>query len=437
MRKSLASSALAIALSTTLVASGTPTLAFAASSSELQAQLSEAQATLQTMSAEAAEAGENLNDTLYQLEQTQTQIDQTTGEITKKQEELTEAQTILSERVASNYKAGGISLLSLVLQSSSFEELVSNIYYADKVSARDAEAIQTVKDVRAELQEKKDNLAALESEQESLAKQQEAQKEELDQRQAEQQAYVDGLSAEVQQKLEEERQAELARLEAERKAAEEAAARAAAEQAANQPSEESNQEESSAEETTSSPTPSAPASTPTPTPQPTPAPSSGDTSSIRQTIVNAAYSQLGVPYVYGACSPGSAFDCSGFTSWCYSQAGIYIPHSSAGQSGYIRSTGSLQPGDLVISAGPEFLMRGMCEKRGLSLIASQVDPHTGRVLGPNCSNAEKVVRFRQAYPEAEIDNFYSDSRNDDPLAALAKRAFFVDLNAGTLTPWPA
>lgn len=104
-----------------------------------------------------------------------------------------------------------------------------------------------------------------------------------------------------------------------------------------------------------------------------------------------------------------------------------------------RITGPCQPkpGDLVISAGPEFLMRGMCEKRGLSLIASQVDPHTGRVLGPNCSNAEKVVRFRQAYPEAEIDNFYSDSRNDDPLAALAKRAFFVDLNAGTLKPWPA
>ncbi len=347
MRKSFARSALAIALSTTLVASGTPTLAFAASSTELQAQLSEAQATLQTMSEEAAAAGENLNDTLYQLEQTQTQIDQTSQEITKKEGELTDAQSILSERVASNYKAGGISLLSLVLESSSFEEFVSSIYYADKVSARDAEAIQTVKTVRAELQEKKDNLAALESEQESLAKQQEAQKEELDQRQAEQQAYVDGLSAEVQQKLEEERQAELARLEAERKAAEEAAARAAEEEAQRQAAEEAQQQESSDDEVTT--TPSAPVATPTP--QPTTTNVSGDSSSIRQTIVNAAYSQLGVPYVYGACSPGVAFDCSGFTSWCYSQAGIYIPHSSAGQSGYIKSTGSLQPGDLVIWLG--------------------------------------------------------------------------------------
>lgn len=92
-----------------------------------------------------------------------------------------------------------------------------------------------------------------------------------------------------------------------------------------------------------------------------------------------------------------------------------------------------KPGDLVISAGPEFLLRGVCEQRGLALIASRVDPHTGRTLGPNCSNAEKVVRFREAYPETEINDFYSDSHNDDPLARLAKRAFFV--KDGTLHPW--
>ena len=95
-----------------------------------------------------------------------------------------------------------------------------------------------------------------------------------------------------------------------------------------------------------------------------------------------------------------------------------------------------KPGDLVVSAGPEFLLRGVCEERGLALIASQVDPHTGCVLGPNCSNDEKPRRFRKAYPTAEIDDFYSDSRNDDPLARMAKRAFLVDLKAGALQPWP-
>ena len=93
-------------------------------------------------------------------------------------------------------------------------------------------------------------------------------------------------------------------------------------------------------------------------------------------------------------------------------------------------------GDLVISAGPEFLLRDVCAKRGLALIASQVDPHTGRTLGPNCSNAQKVARFREAYPEGAIDDFYSDSRNDDHLARIAKRAFLVDLKANALQPWP-
>lgn len=366
MRHPFGHKALAIAFSATLAASGVPTIALAASSAELQAQLSDAQATLQTMAEEAAMVGENLNDTLYQLEQTKEQITQTAGEIETKQAELKEAQQVLSDRVSSNYKTGGISLLSLVLQSSSFEEFVSNVYYADKVSARDAEVIETVKVVRAELQEKKDSLAALESEQSELAEQQKAQKAELDERQAAQQSYVNGLSAEVQAQLEAERQAEIARQEAARQAAQEAAAREAAEADSRRQQQEdsgdttsnnsssntsntnttsSNSSNSSSGGGSSSRTTTSTSTTTRPTS--TPAPSGN----VRQTIVNAAYSQLGVPYVYGASSPGVAFDCSGFTSWCYAQAGISLPHSSAGQAGYIKSTGNLQPGDLVVWLG--------------------------------------------------------------------------------------
>ena len=92
-------------------------------------------------------------------------------------------------------------------------------------------------------------------------------------------------------------------------------------------------------------------------------------------------------------------------------------------------------GDLVISAGPEFLLRDVCARRGLELIASQVDPHTGRVLGPNCSGEEKARRFREAHPGAVVEEFYSDSHNDDPMARLAERAFLVRLPEGSLTPW--
>lgn len=94
------------------------------------------------------------------------------------------------------------------------------------------------------------------------------------------------------------------------------------------------------------------------------------------------------------------------------------------------------PGDLIISASPEFLLHDVCAKRGLVLIASQVDPHTGCVLGPNCSNEEKITRFRELYPSAEVERFYSDSRNDDPMAGLAREAYLVDLSKDVLAPWP-
>lgn len=95
-----------------------------------------------------------------------------------------------------------------------------------------------------------------------------------------------------------------------------------------------------------------------------------------------------------------------------------------------------KPGDLVISASAEFLLGGMCEKRGLALIASQVDMHTGEILGPNCSNEEKVRRFRERYPGATVDRFYSDSLNDAPMAALAREAYMVDIPRNTVAPWP-
>lgn len=94
------------------------------------------------------------------------------------------------------------------------------------------------------------------------------------------------------------------------------------------------------------------------------------------------------------------------------------------------------PGDVVISASPEFLLHDVCARRGLTLIASKVDPRTGRTLGPNCSNEEKPKQFRELFPDAEIDAFYSDSRDDDPIAGLARRAYLVNIPKCTLEPWP-
>ena len=89
--------------------------------------------------------------------------------------------------------------------------------------------------------------------------------------------------------------------------------------------------------------------------------------------------------------------------------------------------------DVIISASPEFLLRPVCDRLGVTLIASRVDPDTGEYSGLNCDGREKVRRFRELFPDAVIDEFYSDSHSDDPLARIAKRAFMV--RGDTLSPW--
>lgn len=85
-----------------------------------------------------------------------------------------------------------------------------------------------------------------------------------------------------------------------------------------------------------------------------------------------------------------------------------------------------RPDDVVISASPEFLIRPACERLGIRhVMGSPVDRHTGRFSGPNCHGAEKVRRFREVWPDAQIDEFFSDSYSDAPLAALAKQAWLV------------
>ena len=81
--------------------------------------------------------------------------------------------------------------------------------------------------------------------------------------------------------------------------------------------------------------------------------------------------------------------------------------------------------DLIISASPEFLLEPLMKRLELDMIASRVVPETGVYVGLNCHGEEKVRRMREAYPEAQIDQFYSDSKSDLPLARLARKAILV------------
>jgi peptidoglycan DL-endopeptidase CwlO len=66
------------------------------------------------------------------------------------------------------------------------------------------------------------------------------------------------------------------------------------------------------------------------------------------TVIQAALSRIGSPYVWGGSGPGQ-FDCSGLVMWSFQQAGISLPHSSQAlaQGGQPVSMDQMQPGDLV------------------------------------------------------------------------------------------
>ena len=101
-----------------------------------------------------------------------------------------------------------------------------------------------------------------------------------------------------------------------------------------------------------------------------------------QGALQAAESQEGVPYVWGAESPkGSAspgFDCSGLTAWSWGQAGVSLPHYSGAQMADSTPVpiSDLQPGDLLFY-GPGGSEHVAMYAGGGSMIEA---PYTGAVV---------------------------------------------------------
>ena len=85
-----------------------------------------------------------------------------------------------------------------------------------------------------------------------------------------------------------------------------------------------------------------------------------------------------------------------------------------------------RPDDVIISASPEFLLRPICRELGVGcLMASRVDPKTGKYTGINCHGKEKVKRFEEKFSNSVIDEFYSDAYCDTPLAEKAVHSYMI------------
>lgn len=90
--------------------------------------------------------------------------------------------------------------------------------------------------------------------------------------------------------------------------------------------------------------------------------------------------------------------------------------------------------DIIISASPEFILNPICKRIGIKhLLATKVDVGLCRIDGENCYGEEKVRRLELEFNVKQIDEFYSDSNSDLPLANIADEAFYV--SKGKVIKW--
>ncbi len=88
-----------------------------------------------------------------------------------------------------------------------------------------------------------------------------------------------------------------------------------------------------------------------------------------------------------------------------------------------------QPDDIIVTGSPEVSVKVICERLGIKhYVGSIIDKETGKITRL-CMRSQKIPAFLEAYPDVEIDNFYTDSaKNDKPLIDMAKHAFLVKGN---------
>lgn len=81
---------------------------------------------------------------------------------------------------------------------------------------------------------------------------------------------------------------------------------------------------------------------------------------------------------------------------------------------------------MILTASFGLTVGKACRRLGVrNLVASEVDVETMRVTYLNF-NTNKARRFRELYgPDAVVDEFYADSKFDQPMIDMARHAFMV------------
>lgn len=293
---------------------------------ELDSEKSEVAKKLQAIQNEVSENEAETKELAAEMEATQTLLEELTNEIDKLKEAIEQREVHLEEQARALQIVGESgNVVKFVLEAESLDEVIGRVDVVSTIVSTNKKTIERQEEDKALVEEKEEEALTQQEEQAKLAGKLESKKAALEEREAEQESILAKIASE--KAVAEEEHADLV---ARAKAAEERQNSLAAARTVTA---------SSSESTSSAVTPSSSKSSSNSTPAP---------SKNGGSIVGIAHGLTGVPYRTAGSTP-SGFDCSGFTSYVFSQAGRSIPRSAAAQYGATSrvSRSQAQPGDLV------------------------------------------------------------------------------------------
>lgn len=94
-----------------------------------------------------------------------------------------------------------------------------------------------------------------------------------------------------------------------------------------------------------------------------------------------------------------------------------------------------RPDDLIISASPSCIIEPIAKRLGVQFMATEFDIETNVFLNNFMFSKEKS-RYLIDHGFPYVENFYSDSLSDTPLALCAEKAHLVKKRAQVVVDWP-
>ena len=339
MRKSIRVLGAAILVSSLFVSACfvNPVLATPSEVDTIKNQKQEAEKNVQSMENELAGILTQIYDTEAKMVELGESIIQAEADLEEAEKLAQKQYEDMKLRIKAMYENGSSVMIGKIFESGSISDMLKQAENVQTIHTYDRQELAKYIENKERIKRMKADLEEDIKEQESYKEQYEAQKQSLSASLESEKAKVADLNtqlAEAVKKAEEEARRKAALREAQRKAEE---ARKKAEEAKNNSNSSNNNSNNNQGGSGDSQNVNV---------------GKGDTATA-QAIVNAAYSYIGVPYVWGGTSY-NGIDCSGLTMMAHKAAGISIPRVSYDQAAGGKNVGSLSnalPGDVICYPG--------------------------------------------------------------------------------------